>query len=91
VGLFGITSWAGLPSLFYYGIFRGLGQLPHTMLLELVGALLARYWLQKRFGRAKFLQSSPILLAGYLTGVGLMAMATIALRLIQSAITTAPF
>jgi hypothetical protein len=91
VGLFGITSWAGLPSLFYYGIFRGLGQLPHTMLLELAGALLARYWLQKRFGRAKFLQSSPILLAGYLTGVGLMAMATIALRLIQSAITTAPF
>ena len=91
VGLFGVTSWAGVPSLFYYGIFRGLGQLPHTMLLELVGALLARYWLQRRFGRTKFLQTAPILLAGYLTGVGLLAMATIALRLIQSAVTTGPF
>jgi hypothetical protein len=61
------------------------------MLLELVGALLARYWLHRRFGRQKFLQTAPILLAGYLTGVGLLAMATIALRLIQSAVTTAPF
>ena len=55
------------------------------------GALIARRWLHQRYGRQNFLQSSPILLAGYLTGVGLIAMATIALRLIQSAITTAPF
>ena len=61
------------------------------MLLELLGALIARRYLHKRFGRQNFLQASPVLLAGYLTGVGLMAMATIALRLIQSAISTAPF
>jgi hypothetical protein len=91
VGMFAATSWMGLPSLFFYGIFRGLGQLPHTMLLELLGALIARRYLHKRFGRQNFLQASPVLLAGYLTGVGLMAMATIALRLIQSAISTAPF
>jgi hypothetical protein len=91
VGLFAATSWAGLPALFYYGIFRGLGQLPHTMLLELLGALIARRWLHKRYGRARFLQAAPVLLAGYLTGVGLVAMATIALRLIQSAITSGPF
>jgi hypothetical protein len=91
VGAFAITSWAGLPSLFFYGIFRGLGQLPHTMLLELAGALIARRWLHRRYGRKNFLQSAPILLAGYLTGVGLVAMATIALRLIQSAVSSAPF
>lgn len=91
VGLFALTSWTGLPTLFFYGLFRGLGQLPHTMLLELAGALIARRWLHRRYGRQNFLQASPILLAGYLTGVGLIAMATIALRLIQSAITTAPF
>jgi hypothetical protein len=91
VGLFAATSWAGLPALFYYGIFRGLGQLPHTMLLELAGALIARRWLHQRYGRQRFLQAAPVLLAGYLTGVGLVAMATIALRLIQSAITSGPF
>lgn len=91
VGAFALTSWLGLPSLFFYGILRGLGQLPHTMLLELAGALLARFWLQRRFGRTTFLRSAPVLLAGYLTGVGLMAMATIALRLIQSAVSSSPF
>jgi hypothetical protein len=91
VGAFALSSWLGLPSMFFYGIFRGLGQLPHTMLLELAGALIARRWLHRRYGRHNFLQASPILLAGYLTGVGLLAMATIALRLIQSAVTTAPF
>jgi hypothetical protein len=91
VGLFAATSWAGLPALFYYGIFRGLGQLPHTMVLELAGALIARRWLHQRYGRHRFLQAAPVLLAGYLTGVGLVAMATIALRLIQSAISAGPF
>jgi hypothetical protein len=91
VGMFAATSWLGLPALFYYGMFRGLGQLPHTMVLELFGALLARRWLHARYGRHEFLQAAPVLLAGYLTGLGLVAMATIALRLIQSAVTSSPF
>ncbi len=91
VGLFALTSWLGVPALFYYGLFRGLGHLPHTMLLELAGALIARRWLHRRFGKERFLRLAPILLAGYLTGVGLVAMATIALRLIQAAITSSPF
>jgi hypothetical protein len=91
VGLFAATSSLGLPVLFYYGLFRGLGHLPHTMLLELAGALIARRFLHKRYGKENFLRMSPILLAGYLTGVGLIAMATIALRLIKAAIFSAPF
>jgi hypothetical protein len=34
---------------------------------------------------------APNLLAGYFTGVGLIAMATIAMKLIKSAVSTAPF
>jgi hypothetical protein len=91
VGLFAAAAWVGLPALFYYGLFRGLGQLPHTMLLELVGAIIARRWLHRRYGKQRFLRTAPILLAGYLTGIGLVAMATIALRLIKSAVSSAPF
>lgn len=85
------TAFAGLPVVFYYGLFRGFGQLPHYMALEIVGALLARRFLHKRFGKDRFLRLAPILLAGYLTGVGLIGMATIALRLIKSAVSSAPF
>jgi hypothetical protein len=34
---------------------------------------------------------APTLLAGYFTGVGLISMATIAMRLAQSAVSAAPF
>jgi hypothetical protein len=49
------------------------------------------YSFKQRTRKENFLRMSPILLAGYLTGVGLIAMATIALRLIKAAIFSAPF
>ena len=88
---FGVFSWLGLPTLFIYGIIRGLGALPHTMMLEIVGALIGRYYYQKRFGPTNFLRMAPTILAGYFTGVGLISMATIAMRLIQAAVSAAPF
>jgi hypothetical protein len=89
--LFALFSVAGLPTLFIYGIIRGLGALPHTMVLEIVGALIGRYYYQRRFGTQNFLRMAPTLLAGYFTGVGLISMATIAVRLIQAAVSAAPF
>ncbi len=91
IAAFAAFSWFGLPTLFIYGIIRGLGALPHTMMLEIVGALIGRYYYQKRFGPSNFLRMAPTLLAGYFTGVGLISMATIAMRLIQAAVSAAPF
>ncbi len=91
LGLFALTSSLGIPLAFYYGVFRGLGQLPHAMVLELAGVLLARFWLWKRFGKARCTRLAPILFAGYLTGVGLIAMGAVALRLIQAAVSSSPF
>jgi hypothetical protein len=61
------------------------------MMLELAGALLVRFWLNRRFGRERVAQALPVVFAGYLTGVGLIGMATIALRLIKGAVSAAPF
>ena len=91
MALFTALNFFGLPTLFVYGIIRGLGQLPHYLLLEIVGAMLGRFYFQKRFGAENFLRMAPTLLAGYFTGVGLISMATIAMRLIQSAVSAAPF
>lgn len=88
---FAAFSWLGLPTLFIYGIIRGLGALPHTMMLEIVGALIGRFYYQKRYGPTNFLRMAPTILAGYFTGVGLISMATIAMRLVQSAVSSAPF
>jgi hypothetical protein len=91
VVMYGVLSVAGLPTLLIYGFIRGLGGIPHTMLLEIVGALWGRYYFQKRFGREEFLRMIPTILAGYFTGVGLISMATIAMNLIKQAVSGAPF
>lgn len=91
VGLFGALSWAGLPIMLVYGLMRGFGQFPHLHVLELVGALLGRYYFRKKYGTKNFLLMAPTLLAGYMTGVGLIGMATVAMQLIKSAVSGLPF
>jgi|TARA_B100002003_G_scaffold247652_1_gene279640 hypothetical protein len=91
VGVYGVLSLAGLPVTFLYGLIRGFGGLPHYMILEVVGAFLGRYYYQKKYGSINFLRDAPALLAGYFTGVGLISMATIALRFIQAAVSSDPF
>lgn len=91
VAAFTALSAAGLPTMLVYGLVRGLGQLPHYMILEIIGALLGRYYFQRRFGKEQFLKMAPTVLAGYFTGVGLISMAAIAMKLIQAAVSSAPF
>jgi hypothetical protein len=89
--LYTILSVFGLPVTLVYGMIRGFGQVPHTYMLEVFGALLARYYLHKKYGPQNFLRAAPTLMAGYFTGVGLIGMATIAMRLMKAAISSAPF
>lgn len=64
----------GLPVLLVYGIVRGLGQsVPHGLILEVVGALLGRYYFLKHYG-TRWRQYAPVLLAGFSCGMGLMGM-----------------
>jgi hypothetical protein len=86
-----VLSLFGLPTTLLYGIIRGFGQMPHYMILEVLGAFLGRYYFQKKYGSISFLRSAPVLMAGYFTGAGLMGMATIALKLIKSAVSTSTF
>lgn len=89
--LYTALSFFGLPIMLVYGMIRGFGQLPHFMILELVGALLGRFYFQHRFGEKQFLTTAPALIAGYFTGVGLVSMVTMALMLIKSAVSSSPF
>ncbi len=88
---FAILTFVGLPTMLIYGFIRGLGQFPHIMILEIVGAMLGRFYFQRKFGPKNFLRMAPTLMAGYFTGVGLISMATIAMKLIKEAVSSAPF
>ncbi|QJT07500.1 peptide transporter [Oceanidesulfovibrio marinus] len=64
----------GLPVLLIYGVVRGLGQsTPHGIILEVLGALLGRFYFLKKYGK-NWRHYAPVLLAGFSCGMGLAGM-----------------
>ena len=79
---YAILMFLGLPILLVYGMVRGLGQsTPHGLILEVVGALLGRFFFMKRYG-AMWRQYAPVLLAGFSCGMGLTGMFAMGITLI---------
>ncbi|MEJ5348150.1 MAG: peptide transporter [Desulfosoma sp.] len=71
------------PVLLIYGVVRGLGQsTPHGIFLEIIGALLGRFYFSKKYGLA-WRQYAPVLLAGFSCGMGLMGMLAMGFTLIM--------
>jgi hypothetical protein len=79
---YAILTLFGLPIMLVYGMVRGLGQsTPHGLILEVVGALLGRFFFLKRYG-AMWRQYAPVLLAGFSCGMGLTGMFAMGITLI---------
>jgi hypothetical protein len=79
---YGTLTLFGLAIMLAYGMVRGLGQsTPHGLILEVVGALLGRYFFFKRYG-AMWRQYAPVLLAGFSCGMGLTGMFAMGVTLI---------
>lgn len=91
IGAFTLLSSLNLPTMAIYGFIYGVGQMPHGLIFLIIGAFIGRFYFQKMYGQTQFLQMAPVLLAGYTTGVGLIALLGVAVILIKNAISAAPF
>ncbi len=81
-----VLSLFGLPVLLIYGVVRGLGQsTPHGLILEVLGALVGRYFFYKRYG-PMWRQYAPVLLAGFSCGMGLTGMFAMGFALIMKSL-----
>jgi len=82
-------SLAGLPTMLLFGFVRGLQMVtPGHMLPQFIGALIGRFYFQRKFGRQRWRKIIPVFLAGFTCGVGLMAMAAVGMALISKSIST---
>lgn len=91
VVVYALLSLFGLPVLLIYGVVRGLGQsTPHGLILELVGALLGRYYFLKKYGK-QWRQYAPVLLAGFSCGMGLAGMFAMGCTLILKSLNKLPY
>ena len=91
LALYGATMVFKWPLLFFYGFLGGIGNLPHNTIPTMLGALLGRYYFAKRFGLERWQLYTPVLLAGFACGTGLIGMAAIALALIAKTVNYLPF
>jgi hypothetical protein len=80
---FMVLSFLNLPTFLVYGVVRGLGQsTPGNVIPELIGALIGRFFLQKKLGHQAYKQYVAVMLAGFGAGMGLIGMSCVAFALI---------
>ncbi len=81
----------GLPVLFFYGLVNGTHTLPAYAIPQFIGAMLGRYYFQNRYGKENWRAYTPVLVAGYYCGMGLIGMAAVALALLSKSVSRLPF
>ncbi|MDP7365493.1 MAG: hypothetical protein QF768_23180, partial [Candidatus Latescibacteria bacterium] len=86
-----ILSVLGLPILLVFGYVRALTTIPHWMVTEIIGALLARYYFWNKYGRKEWRTYAPVLAVGFACGMALMGMASISIALIQKSVSVLIF
>ena len=88
---FAVMSALHIPIMAIYGFVQTVGGMPHAFVSIVIGALVGKFYFNRRFGQKRVLQVVPVLLAGYGTGVGLIALLGVAINLIVSAVSALPF
>jgi len=70
----------------FYGIIGGVAMMPHYVLPMFFGALLGKFYFSKKIGKETWRKYTPIILAGYACGMGLIGMISVAVALIAKTI-----
>jgi len=89
--MFGALGLLAAPSMMAYGMIRGLNQtLPHVVLPQFIGALIGRYYFQKKMG-LKWRQYVPVVAAGFFCGQGLVTVFSVGINFLSKAVIKTPF
>ena len=85
------TLLGGISTLFFYGLVNGTLVLPAYAIPQFAGAILGRYYFSKRYGDENWKAYTPVLVAGYYCGMGLIGMAAVALALLSKSVSRLPY
>jgi hypothetical protein len=85
------TYFSGTSILFFYGLINGTHTLPAFALPQFIGAMLGYFYFRKRYGEENWKAYTPVLVAGYYCGMGLIGMAAVALSLLSKSVSRLPY
>jgi len=91
VVLFALLWALHLPIFLVYGVVRGLNQtMPHTVVVQFIGALIGRFYFQRKMG-LKWRQYIPVVAAGFACGVGLITVLGVGANFLAKSVIKIPF
>tara|TARA_B100000686_G_C16400036_1_gene766827 strand:- start:99 stop:641 length:543 start_codon:yes stop_codon:yes gene_type:complete len=91
IGLFIFMSVFGLPILMVFGYIQSLTQIPHLLVTQIIGALLARFYFWKKYGKQEWRRYAAVLVVGFSVGMALVGMASVSIAMIQKSVSVLLF
>ena len=91
VSIFVLLSIFGLPILLVFGYIQSLTQIPHVLVTQIIGALLARFYFWKKYGRQQWRLYAAVLVVGFSVGMALVGMASVSIAMIQKSVSVLLF
>lgn len=92
LGLYALLKGLSAPVFLLFGAIGGMNQtLPHSLFIQSLGALFARFYLVRRFGAQYWYKTAPVLGAGFGCGMGLTAMFCIGVKFMTTAVFKMPY
>jgi len=86
MGMFALLKMIAAPTMLLYGAVKGLDQtMPHSAIPQLLGALLARFYLEKKMG-LQWRKYAPVVSAGFFCGMGLVTMFCVGVKFMSQAV-----
>ena len=87
VGYFTL-SFIGLPIFLIWGYVQSVNGIPHSLLPQIIGALLARFYFWKKYGKQQWRQYAMVLAVGFGVGMSLIGMFCAALAMISKSVSS---
>lgn len=83
-----VLSFLGMPIFLIWGYVQSVNGIPHTLVTQIIGALLARFYFWKRYGKQQWRQYAMVLAVGFGVGMSLIGMFCAALAMIVKAVSS---
>jgi hypothetical protein len=87
VGYFSLSA-LGMPIFLIWGYVQGVLGTPHALITQIIGAMLARFYFWKRYGKQQWRRYAMVLGVGFGVGMSLIGMFCAALAMIVKAVSS---
>ena len=81
-------AFMGMPIFLIWGYVQSVNGMPHFLIPQIIGALIARHYFWKRYGRQQWRQYAMVLSVGFGVGMALIGMFCAALSMINKAVSS---